>query len=150
MNRPRMIRRLRIVWTAFFGVLCVLLVALWVRSYSEFYFVRWNLLSIATVTNWSVNGRIHTLYWSGATPGSWVVGNVEDNLGLLTSLNLPSFTFYHLANGGEFAIPHGVVVLAFVASAVTPWLPWKFSLRTLLIVTTLTAVVLGLMVWSIS
>ena len=30
---------------------------------------------------------------------------------------------------------------------VTPWLRWKFSLRTLLIATTLIAVVLGLVVW---
>ena len=32
---------------------------------------------------------------------------------------------------------------------VAPWLRWRFSLRTLLIATTLVAVVLGLIVWSV-
>ena len=32
-------------------------------------------------------------------------------------------------------------------AAISPWLRWRFSLRTLLIATTLVAVVLGLIVW---
>jgi hypothetical protein len=41
-------------------------------------------------------------------------------------------------------IPHWVLVLLSAVFAALPWLPWKFSLRTLLIATTLIAVVLGL------
>jgi hypothetical protein len=33
MDRPRLIRGLRIAWTVGCGILCVLLIALWVRSY---------------------------------------------------------------------------------------------------------------------
>ena len=33
MNRPRLIRGLRIAWSVWWGILCVLLVVLWVRSY---------------------------------------------------------------------------------------------------------------------
>src|SRR5262245_33287233 len=33
MDRPRLIRGLRIAWSAWWGILCVLLVVLWVRSY---------------------------------------------------------------------------------------------------------------------
>src|SRR5262249_19882304 len=34
MNRPRLIRNLRIAWSAWWGMLCVLLIVLWVRSHS--------------------------------------------------------------------------------------------------------------------
>jgi hypothetical protein len=33
MDRPRLIRGLRIAWRVAWGILCVLLVVLWVRSY---------------------------------------------------------------------------------------------------------------------
>src|SRR5262245_41182892 len=33
MNRPRLIRGLRISWSMWWGILCVLLIWLWVRSY---------------------------------------------------------------------------------------------------------------------
>src|SRR5262245_56059937 len=33
MTRPRLIRGLRIAWSVWWGILCVLLVVLWVRSY---------------------------------------------------------------------------------------------------------------------
>src|SRR5262245_38892055 len=34
MNRQRLIRVLRIAWSVGFGIFCLLLIALWVRSYS--------------------------------------------------------------------------------------------------------------------
>ena len=46
-------------------------------------------------------------------------------------------------------IPFWAPVLVLSLIAVAPWLPQRFSLRTLLIATTLVAVVLGLIVWSI-
>src|SRR5262245_39336159 len=33
MDRPRLIRGLRIAWSAWWGIVCILLIALWVRSY---------------------------------------------------------------------------------------------------------------------
>jgi hypothetical protein len=41
------------------------------------------------------------------------------------------------------------LLAAFAVVAAVPWLPARFSLRTLLIVTTLVAVVLGLIVWQV-
>jgi hypothetical protein len=35
MDRPRLIRGLRIAWNVWWGIVCVLLVVLWVRSYSQ-------------------------------------------------------------------------------------------------------------------
>jgi hypothetical protein len=43
-----------------------------------------------------------------------------------------------------------LVILSAFITAVTGWLPWKrwrFSVRTLIVATTLVAVVLGLIVW---
>jgi hypothetical protein len=47
-------------------------------------------------------------------------------------------------------IPYAIPVLVSAALAVPPWIRWrwKFSLRTLLITTTLIAAVLGLVVWA--
>jgi hypothetical protein len=42
--------------------------------------------------------------------------------------------------------PHWLGVVFCVCLSFVPWLPWRFSLRTLLIATTLLAVVLGLIV----
>ena len=46
-------------------------------------------------------------------------------------------------------VPDWFLVLISLVSAAAPWLRWscRFSLRTLLIATTLVAVVLGLVVW---
>lgn len=56
----------------------------------------------------------------------------------------------HLRNscGTTLAVPH--ILLAFLPAAIAclPWLRWKFSLRALLIATTLVDVVLGLAVWA--
>ena len=41
MTRPRLIRGLRIAWNVVFGILCLLLIVLWVRSYW-----RYDLLSL--------------------------------------------------------------------------------------------------------
>ena len=46
-------------------------------------------------------------------------------------------------------LPHWLPAMIVAAIGTAPWLPWfsRFSLRTLLIATTLVAVVLGLIVW---
>lgn len=43
---------------------------------------------------------------------------------------------------------HWFPVMIFATAAALPWLPWRFSLRTLLIATTLLALVVGLVVWA--
>ena len=52
---------------------------------------------------------------------------------------------YQSASTGLFATR--VTVLVASRCRAFPWLRWRFSLRTLLIATTLVAVVLGLIVW---
>jgi hypothetical protein len=60
------------------------------------------------------------------------------------------FAFWNDPEHGKTGciIPHWFPTLLFAAFAALPWLPFKrFSLRTLLIATTLIAVVLGIIVW---
>ena len=49
---------------------------------------------------------------------------------------------------GWFACPYWVAAVSLIAAAVSPWVSTRFSVRTLLIATTLIAVVLGLAVWA--
>jgi hypothetical protein len=60
------------------------------------------------------------------------------------------FHFGRLPNG--LYVPHWFLVLLATTFATLPWIryfEWRFSLRTLLIATTLVAVVLGLIVWAV-
>jgi hypothetical protein len=56
--------------------------------------------------------------------------------------------FELIAIGGGIALPYWLLVITFAATTTLPWLRWRFSLRTLLIATTLVAIVLGLVVWN--
>jgi hypothetical protein len=47
------------------------------------------------------------------------------------------------------SVPDWFLVLVSATFAVAPWLRWRFSLRTLLFATTLAALALGLIVWSV-
>jgi hypothetical protein len=53
-------------------------------------------------------------------------------------------------NEGVLSLPYWFVIAMSAALATVPWLRWRFTLRTLLIATTLVAVMLGLIVWSAS
>jgi hypothetical protein len=58
---------------------------------------------------------------------------------------------YYPWGGGDYeiVIPHWIVVFAFALLGAAMWIPWRFSLRMLLIVTTLIAGLLGLIIWLI-
>jgi hypothetical protein len=142
----RFLRYLRIAFSATCLIACVLLIALWVRSYwwmDTTGFIADHILA-------SIRGR---LLWD--TP-----------LKVVARPGSPSLATYATARfGGTYTLPlDGILVtpgpggtgiaiwipalLAAILTAI-PWmgLKWRFSLRTLLIATTLVAVVLGLIVW---
>jgi hypothetical protein len=53
-------------------------------------------------------------------------------------------------NSGKFrtlAVPYWFIVLIFVATAAVPWIRFRFTIRTLLIATTLVAVAIWAIVW---
>jgi hypothetical protein len=62
----------------------------------------------------------------------------------------PVFGIFTLPIGRRIEIPAWFLIVSMVLLGLLPWMPWlrfRFSLLTLLIATTLAAVVLGLIVW---
>jgi hypothetical protein len=60
-----------------------------------------------------------------------------------------SFEVYKKRCGFHIVVVHWVPVITALVFAVLPWIRWHFRLRTMLIATTLVAVVLGLIVYAV-
>jgi hypothetical protein len=143
MNRQRLFRGLRIAWSVEFGILCVLLIALWVRSY-------W---SIDVLTGPDISNRLIVLNSnsSGITLASYESAHPAISSWRITALSpltsRRSNFLFTIAKGPQVygvQMPHWFAATLFTALAAAPWIRFRFSLRTLLIVTTLIAVGLGL------
>jgi hypothetical protein len=143
-------RKLRIAWSVGWAIACVLLIVLWVRSYRGMdsgrvtFFVR-------TISFNSSNGRL-------ALESLWGDGSVSISGNSILRERLKQKWMYEDSRGFVLfkpnaillILPHWFLMLLFPTLATAPWvgrLKWRFSLRTLLIATTLVAVVLGLAVW---
>jgi hypothetical protein len=147
MNRPRLIRGIKITWSVCCGIACVLLLVLWVRSYwrvDTLSIERSNLLQIASVSG-GVAFTAFTGIGSDAFPG-WSYESQEPpkDVYWTTLLGFARGT----APGYSFiAIPHWLLILLFASLATVTWIRWRFTLRTLLVATTLICVLLGLIVY---
>jgi hypothetical protein len=135
-------RKLRIAWSVGWGILCVLLIMLWLRSYWQ----RWEQLSFV-----SYNGRgwyiasspgavtLTTALYNPAEPGEWRMHSAWEP----GFLGFNKFTY---RSSISLRVPFWFICVGLFACTAIPWLHWRFSLRTLLIATTLAAVCLGLLV----
>lgn len=146
-------RKLRIAWSVFCGLLCVLLIALWLRSY-------WRVdvigvtgpkseISISTCTGFiNVWGSPKLFQWRGErfeyvsrrTP-------VPDPNGAISSWR--PFFEHAPTSGDMLSIPIWMSFVPLIILAVLPFHPWfqlRFSLRTLLIAITAVSVALALIV----
>ena len=156
MQRDKVVRFLRIAVSAVWGILCVLLICLWVRSY-------WKCDIVSRVNN---SGRLTTIGsnsgyvylirmqfpkfrgqpnggpgW-GSSPHGWRIGGGRE------ATNIPAvYKWKSTPMQTQITVPYRYFVPLLAVFAALPWLRWKFSLRTLLIATTAIAVVLGLVVW---
>jgi hypothetical protein len=146
-------RKLRIAWSAGCGIACVLLIALWVRSYWYWDDVRCQQSIVPYgVRIMSMRGGAYLMlreYDSSAashvgprlTIGMFIMDRHGDQV---------SNRWLYLFDFDETYVPYWMVTLPIGALAAAPWI-WRskrFSLRTLLIATTLVAVVLGTIVYS--
>ena len=151
-------RKLRIAWSVACGIACVLLIALWVRSYSARDMTRGVIAGSHLHLNaTSLNGEAAIAFdqWIGS-PHPWIfesVSNRENMIAVFSSvtgkppLSWLGFRWQFKWNLVVVVFPYWFSVLISGTLAAIPWLPWwsnRFSLRTLLIATTLVAVVLGL------
>jgi hypothetical protein len=143
-------RKLRIAWSVAWGIACVLLIALWVRSYwwlEQYQF----LISTRYVIITSAQGTSHI---SSATNRVWtepqLLGFRRYSLGVDVDYSGPSLVPWlyrnvELPSYFTIVLPYWLLLLFAAILAVAPWSPGcsRFSLRTLLIATTLVAVLLG-------
>jgi hypothetical protein len=134
-------RTLRIAFSAICLIACVLLIGLWVRSDSSFDEIGFVM---------SAQGKLYFLPDIDITPINDQPGSIESHEtlgGLVTTLQVRNAQITRRP-GDSPVIPFWPLILEACLVAVLPWIRWRFSLRTLLIATTLVAVVLGLVVWA--
>ena len=99
--------------------------------------VVWGVVAVLLVVLWVRSaGRLDIVCYRTTTPPTFHLSALPRTFGLRPSL-------------GKILVRFPIWFLILVAStfAAVPCFHWRFSLRTLLIATTLVAIVLGLIVW---
>lgn len=157
MDRPRLIRWLRIAVSAVCVVVCVGLIGLWATS---FWWVE--ILSVRVGSHarhiWCIDG-----YFYAFTPGNpehvdfqfRIKERSETDLGMGIEKNRLGFGILTSQDGVHVVLPiwSSVLLSATVGMmAAAPLIAWRsirYSLGTLLIVTTLVALLLGYVVWAV-
>jgi hypothetical protein len=137
-------RKLRIAWSVAWGVVAVLLCMFWVQSYWTSARVGYADPKGYRTTVGSNRGYLYLIhhFWSpGPVDYRWGYSS-----GKSRESSLP-FGWTSAAGVTRVLIPYSCIMPAIVTAALLPWLRFRFSLRTLLIVTALVAVVLGITVW---
>jgi hypothetical protein len=147
-------RKLRITWSIVCGLACVLLIVLWVRSYKTCDIFCLRLGGPHNQWIQSLDGEL--MYDPSANLSQseffkWIIWPAAKWRGYVkTPLTRPVLGFRRSIGIKSLAIiPHWFPTVVLAGIAVLPWLGWpRFRLRTLLIATTLIAVVLGLAVYA--
>jgi hypothetical protein len=142
--------KLRITASAVSGTVFLLLIVLWVRSYSSPDLLHLNLNNPTAYAVASSKGNLFLLR-------SWDARRAQGTPLVLRELpaNGRKALVWHAdkidgRTRDAMSLPLWLPVVLTAAFAVIPLIPWakRFSLRTLLIAITLLAVVLGLVVWA--
>jgi hypothetical protein len=139
-------RKLRIAWSVVCAIACVLLIALWVRSYRYQDGVMYNPSPYNSYSVSSAIGAVRIGYHMQSgydlkqEYGTWKILNyaVDENTETGWGFKRSAWADWNLS------IPIFVVLTLVATLGLILLQRWSFSLRTLLIATTLVAVVLGL------
>jgi hypothetical protein len=146
-------RKLRIAWPVGWGVVCLLLVALWVRSYR-------------TEDTIAIRDRASGYYtYVGSNSGTMFFHRSAIEVFLSPSRRPTPRWNYYSRNASEpqavfvwnskisqlpigISFPYWLPVILVAVAATAPWIHWsmRFSVRTLLIGMAVVAVLLGLLV----
>jgi hypothetical protein len=147
---PRFLRYLRIAFSATCGIACVLVYILWVRSPT------WNDVAYCPyrggelILLQSNRGTVSVSFGGNSRlfPSGW--GRFSLPVSNMRGFARPPWS-YSAGTYTEVTFPHWFPALVSGTLAAVPWathIKWRFSLRTLLIATTLVAMVLGLIVYA--
>lgn len=154
----RRFRKLRIVWSVVWGVVTALLCVLWVRTFTYIdTLYGFSLCGRAIEINSSV-GTFSIFAPQGPRPAPnlthIVAPQMVGNGTVYPDLMEPrwalafGFRWKYIPTTAVIVIPLWFPVSLFAILAVVPWIRWRFTLRTLLITTTLFALLLGLAVYA--
>jgi hypothetical protein len=148
-------RKLRIAWSVAWGLVAVLLCVLcvlWARSYWWRESLVGNLSPYVPLLSLSSDAgqlKYADVRRDGISPSEFAIisRRAEESLkivGAFDSRLVAGFGIRLARDSWAMAAPHWFPAVVFAALAALPWIRWRFRLRTLLIATTLVAVVLGL------
>jgi hypothetical protein len=153
-------RKLRIAFSATCLIACVLLIVLWVRSYAHVDCVTYIFAGSRMAAVESKVGRVYLSTGESCYPPGYTAmqsKRLDDDDVIYDFKTAKEDGFKALIFPSEYCqfpkalrLQHWYVVSFFIALGAIPWIRWsrRFSLRTLLIATTLIAVVLGLAVYA--
>jgi hypothetical protein len=146
---PRLLRYLRIAFSAICGILCLLMIAWWVRSYwwADDAFLKLTPSEYVQVHDgdgrmciWFEHKPIKGWFDLSSDPiAVHTLPDADNRVPWLDVHSWPTFTRVYTA--------HWFLTVIAGAFAVLPWCPRRFSLRGLLIAMTIMAVISGAIVW---
>jgi hypothetical protein len=146
-------RRLRIAVSVFFAVLTVALCELWVQSYNHQFSFWWQYTNQYSFAIASEVGSVLIGLRDRERPGVGFTRNEIDKESadtLMSVWRMETNGSGFGVSGSSAIVPYWSIMLCLAPIAALAWPSWQFSLRTMLIVTTLVAFVLGLGVWMAS
>jgi hypothetical protein len=145
----KLLRILRIAFSAACGIACVLSIALWVRSFSY-----WDdaVLRIGSKAIHPISAEARIIIWIQPTTVKWRFQLDTDPLSIHQSAQKgarhPWLGIGFWPSGPTIWVAQCVLVMVTGALAVIPWLPTRFSLRGLMISTAVVALVVGTIIWA--
>jgi hypothetical protein len=155
-------RKLRIACSVACALACVLLIASWVRSYWVQYRLMYPTTGQAVIEVDSAAGIVWVqeydvfpgVKWNRALYQFKLDGQflaVVNEVRQKTFLGFARFGTNSVISERTTVVPYWFLVLVSASLVYAPWLPWssRFGLRTLLIATTLVAVILGAIVYAV-
>ena len=150
----KFLRYLRIAFSATCLIACVLLCVLWVRSYRWFDQIIGPISTFSVVVSQSLNGQVLIEITDDANivdkrerKWTWSASKLQSKWNVLGLYKLASPSLYSQL---RVVFPYWFLMVLSGVASVAPWIRWRFSLRTLLIATTLVAVGLGAIVYAVS
>jgi len=158
----RRFRKLRIAFSAVCGIICLLLIVLWVRSYwwadaFSFPITSKHLLGVGSAQGGMT--AIKSEYVPGYYKSSWQIDHDSTADASIAKVyrphNRPGFRGVldlGIIDSAPFfviCVPYWFLLGAAIAVGAAPWIRWtkRVSLRTLLIAMTLVAALLGAVAW---